>query len=124
MATFLGLLPSAATSSSVVKASSPPRPGSSPSRSGYFSGAGISPPAAVWEIQATNRAQRPPRVEGAEDVAEQHADRHEAGPEHHEHELRGEVGHRHLHAAEAGVDDQPEQGDADQRRRARRSRGW
>lgn len=55
----------------------------------------------------------PPRVERAEDVAEQHAQHREAHPEEDEHGSRSEVRRRDLSAGHPADHDQEEQRDAD-----------
>ena len=64
-------------------------------------------------VRNATRADRPPRVEGGEDVAEDHRQRHEADPERDEHDHRRDVGARALLAREPRVDDEHEDRDAD-----------
>ena len=70
-------------------------------------------PAIAENAAADHPADRPPRVEGPEDVAEDHAEQREAEPGGDEEEGEGEVAVGRFGALQAGVDRDAEQEDAD-----------
>ena len=117
MARFSGLSPFEATSSIVAKAKMPAAAGQRPSHAGYASGSGSSVRADGPRDPRHRPADRPPRVERAEDVAEQDAQRHQREPEDHVDEDRREVRGGALRARAARVDGEPEQEDRRSRRR-------
>ena len=79
----------------------PAAAGQWPSRSGYSSGAGSRAARGRLRDPRHGPADGPPRVERPEDVAEQHAERHQREPEDHEDEGRREVGRGRLRARAA-----------------------
>ena len=124
MATFSGLSPLEATSSSTAKREDARRPPASGRAARGRPAAPEGRRAASAGHPGHGPADRAPRVEGPEHVAEQHAQRHEPQPEDHVDERGREVGGGALDALEPGVDHEAEQERRRSRRRRSRPGGW